>query len=283
MKLVRFTDDEGEVHPGVLQDDVIVDLTETGRTAKETGSGFGTVLETIARRGPSAVAEVVDGASDEATVSRSNVNLTYPVAERGRLISLGGAYTEHLQERGQKISAVPSQWIVPETALVGPDDPILLPERVSDFTMPAVELGLVVGKGGHYIGEADAMSHVVGYTVVNDVTARTEWPGPMAYKLMDTFSPCGPYLTTADSVSSPTDLEMTLHMGGKKICHGSTAGMRFSLQFIIRFISSILELRPGDVIATGDPGRVQEGLEVGGDVTATIDEVGEITNKVREI
>ncbi len=282
MKLVRFRDDSGQIHSGVLQGDTVIDITDTSSIDSQKG-GFGKVLEFSARQGISALKEIVKGIPESAQIPFQNTNLTHPVSKEGRLIALGGVYTKHLQERGQKLTAVPSQWVVPKTAIVGPDHPIQLPSRISDSTMSAVELGVVIGEGGSYIEEVDAMSHVAGYTVVNDVTARTDWPGPMGYKLMDTFSPCGPWVTTADTIDSPLNLDMTLHLGEEKICQGSTAGMRFSLPFIIRFASSVVELKPGDVIATGDPGRVQRSLEVDEKISASIKDVGTLENDITEV
>jgi 2-keto-4-pentenoate hydratase/2-oxohepta-3-ene-1,7-dioic acid hydratase in catechol pathway len=174
---------------------------------------------------------------------------------------------------------VPSQWVVPKTAIVGPDEPIVIPDCVQESMMPAVELCIVIGKGGRYISEHNAMDHVTRYTVSNDITARTDWPSPMAYKLMDTFSPCGPSITPKDAADA-TSLEMTLHQDGACICRGSSESMRFSIPFLVTFLSSVLELRPGDVISTGDPGRVEAELVVGTTISASIENIGTLENPV---
>jgi len=213
-------------------------------------------------------------------LSRDDATIRPPIPSAGRLFALGGVYTQHIRERGQPLNSVPSQWVVPETAVVGPGEPIVVPNRVTESVVPAVELGVVIGRGGKDIEERDAFDHVAGYTVVNDVTARTEWPGPMAYKLLDTFSPCGPHIMTADEVDRPMRLEMSLDHGGARICEGSSASMRFTISFIVSYLSTIIELRPGDVISTGDPGRVDGVLRDGESVMAAIQSVGELTNPV---
>ena len=263
MRASRFRAPDGTVRGGVIDGDDIV--------AAEATADFGALLAAASEN------ELV--LSDD-RYDRDEIELLAPVGTKSRLFALGGAYPQHLRERDQDLSPVPSQWYVPDTAVIGPNDDIRLPDRVSGSVLPAVELGVVIGDGGRYIDAQNALDHVAGYTVVNDVTARTDWPGPMAYKLMDTFSPCGPVVTTADDIASTADLKATLHRNGERICHGTTAGMRFTISFIVSFLSTIVELRPGDVISTGDPGRVESSIEPGDTVTASVEGVGELTNTV---
>jgi 2,4-diketo-3-deoxy-L-fuconate hydrolase len=282
MKLLRCVFDDGPPRPGLRRDDgSFVDLTAA--TVDETDDqsiGFTRALERLAREGTDYLVAAVSDAPEAAVHPSSAVTVVAPLASSGRFIALGDVYTDHLREGGHSLPSVPAQWLVPKTAVVGPEEPIVVPERVREAVTPAVELCLVIGRGGRDIDEADAMGHVAGYTVSNDITAKTDWPGPMAYKLLDTFSPCGPGVTPTDQVDDPTSLEMTLQQDGERICSGSSAGMRFSLPFIVRFLSSILQLRPGDVISVGDPGGVQEGLTVGSSISASIESVGQLDNPV---
>jgi len=274
----------GSPRPGLERDDgSVVDLTETALVASERQSdAFACALERLAQEETACLVDAVADVPGRAVYPASAVDTVAPLATDGRFIALGDVYTDHLIEGGHSIPSVPAQWVVPRTAVVGPGEPIVVPDRVRESVTPAVELCLVVGRGGRDIDEADAMDHIAGYTVSNDVTAKTDWPGPMAYKLLDTFSPCGPGVTSADQVDSPTSLEMTLHQNGECICSGSSAGMRFSLPFIVRFLSSIMALRPGDVISAGDPGGVRGTLSVGTTITASIESVGRLENPVTD-
>lgn len=277
MKLLRCDFGDGTPRPGVEYNGNIIDVRHTELSAQN----FADLLTTATNNDSVYIREQIKDESKSASVDESNVNILAPLASNGRFFALGGVFTEHQRERDQSLLTVPAQWLVPKSGIVGPNESVLIPDRVRESVMPAVELCLVIGKGGRYIEEQDAMNHVAGYTVSNDITARTEWPGPMAYKLMNTFSPCGPGVRPENEVTSPTSLEMTLHQKGDCICRGSTAAMRFTLPFLVRFMSSILELRPGDIIATGDPGRVQEGLKVGETIQTAIEEIGTLENPIQ--
>lgn len=280
MKLVSFRPPgRKNTHAGAILGDELVDLHDSDAAGSDAvDTDLAAVLAACAAD-PSDLRRAVDG-EELPSFDPADVELEAPVASDARIIALGGAFASHLRERGNDLSTVPSQWIVPPTSVVGPDDPIVLAERVSENVRPAVELGVVIGRGGRNITETEALDHVAGYTIVNDVTARTDWPGPMAYKLMDTFSPCGPHVVPADRVDDPLDLAMEIRHAGRTICRGSTAGLRFTLSFIISYLSTILTLRPGDVISTGDPGDVSGELVPGSPVKLEIDSVGTLSNPV---
>jgi len=280
MKFVCFAPDGADTfRPGAVLEGSVVDL-EALADSLGTGEGLAAILAAQVDDSIELSERVNDAFTDARTHQRKGVNLGPPVASDSRVISLGGAFSSHLRARGSSLSMVPSQWVNPPTAVIGPGEPIVLTDRVRDETLPAVELGLVIGKGGRNIDEASALDHVAGFTVVNDVTARTDWPGPMAYKLMDTFCPCGPHVVPADDVPDPHDLAMEIRQDGDRICAGRTAGLRFTLSFIVSYLSTIMELRPGDVISTGDPAGVEEALEHGSTVELTIEDVGTLENPV---
>lgn len=277
MKLVRFrTDGDEQARPGVAMDGQVFDLADA-KFRSGSAPDLGTVLQEVGEYGP---ATVLSATEDAETFDRGEVALAPPIPGAGRLICLGGAYTSHLRAQGHNLTTVPSQWVMPETAIVGPGEPIRLTERVVEETLPAVELGAVIGRGGRFIGGTEAYDHLAGFTIVNDVTARTDWPGPMGYKMMDTFSPCGPHVVTADEVANPHDLDLEIRQDDQVICAGSTQGLRFSLSFIVSYLSTILELRPGDVISTGDPAGVEDRLRPGSTVELEVEEVGVLRNPV---
>jgi 2-keto-4-pentenoate hydratase/2-oxohepta-3-ene-1,7-dioic acid hydratase in catechol pathway len=169
---------------------------------------------------------------------------------------------------------------MPDSAIVGPGDPIVLPERVAEHVMPAAELCVIVGRSGKYIDPTNAFDYVAGYSVSNDVTARTDWPGPMAYKMMDTFSPVGPYIRTAEQVPNPGNLDIKMRLDDEVICEGNTSAMRFSVSFMLSYVSTITEIQPGDVISTGDPGGVAKRLRPGVTAEIEIGDVGKLSNPV---
>lgn len=241
----------------------------------------GELLETYHMDGPEEARESLstDG-NGPLRVSRTDATLHAPISPDARLFCMGGAYTSHLRERDRSLFVVPHQWLVPDSSIVGPGDAIELPRSVSEDVMPAVELAVVLGKGGSYIDEAAAVDHIAGFTITNDVTARTDWPGPRGYKIMDTFSPCGPHIVTADEIDDPLDLEMEIRQDGETICTGSTAGHRFTLSFIVSYLSTIFELRAGDIISTGDPGGVGDRLRPGSTLESEVENVGVLENDV---
>lgn len=268
MKLVRYrTQDDNAPHTGVL--------TEDGETILETTvEGLPEALQAVSQGGSRA--DIHEGAK----INREDANLLPPLQSESRLICLGGVYTGHLEDAGLPMMVDPNQWFIPDNAIVGPDDPIVLPERVAEKVMPAAELCVVIGRSGKYINPTDAFDHVAGYSISNDVTARTDWPGPMTYKMMDTFSPIGPYIRTANEVSNPGNLKIEMRLDDDVICEGNTSAMRFTVSFMLSYISTITELRPGDVISTGDPGGVAKPLEPGATVEIEIANVGTLANPV---
>lgn len=173
--------------------------------------------------------------------------------------------------------------------MVGPNDAIELP-RSSLKTDWEVELGVVIGQGGRYIEESDAMAHVAGYCVVNDVSEREyqlERSGTWDKgKGCDTFGPTGPWLVTADEVPDPHALRLWLDVDGKRYQNGSTATMVYKVPFLISYLSRFMSLQPGDIISTGTPPGVGMGqkppvyLRAGQTMQLGIDGLGTQTQKV---
>ncbi|MRT42823.1 ureidoglycolate lyase [Enterobacteriaceae bacterium RIT702] len=184
------------------------------------------------------------------------------VGQIGKFICIGLNYADHAAETGADIPLEPvvfSKWT---SAVVGPNDAVRIP-RGSVKTDWEVELGVVIGKGGSYIAEEDALSHVAGYCVVNDVSEREyqiERGGTWDKgKGCDTFGPIGPWLVTADEIADPQQLDLWLEVDGKRYQNGNTRTMIFSVAHIISYLSRFMSLQPGDIISTGTPPGVGMG------------------------
>jgi len=184
------------------------------------------------------------------------------VGQIGKFICIGLNYADHAAETGADIPAEPiifSKWT---SAVVGPNDDVRIP-RGSVKTDWEVELGVVIGKGGSYISEEDALSHVAGYCVINDVSEREyqiERGGTWDKgKGCDTFGPLGPWLVTADEIADPQQLDLWLEVDGKRYQNGNTRTMIFTVAQIISYLSQFMSLQPGDVISTGTPPGVGMG------------------------
>lgn len=179
-----------------------------------------------------------------------------PVAGTRKFIAIGLNYADHAAESNLPIPTEPvvfNKWV---SCLQGANDPVLIP-RGSTKTDWEVELGVVIGTAAHDIAEADALAHVAGYCVVNDVSER-HWQqerGPTwdKGKGFPTFGPVGPWLVTTDEVSDPQRLDLWLEVNGKRVQNGTTATMIFSVAQIVAYCSRFMELEPGDIITTGTP------------------------------
>ena len=184
------------------------------------------------------------------------------VGQVGKFICIGLNYADHAAETGATVPPDPVVFNKWTSAIVGPDDEVKIP-RGSVKTDWEVELGVVIGKGGSYIEEAEAMSHVAGFCVINDVSEREyqlERAGTWDKgKGCDTFGPLGPWLVTPDEVGDYDDLKMWLDVDGHRYQNGSTRTMVYKVPFLISYLSRFMSLQPGDVISTGTPPGVGMG------------------------
>ena len=178
------------------------------------------------------------------------------VGRVGKFICIGLNYADHAAESGLPVPTEPVVFAKWTSAITGPDDDVQIP-RGSVKTDWEVELGVVIGQGGSYIEEADALKHVAGYCVVNDVSERewqlergTQWDKG---KGCDTFGPIGPWLVTADEVPNPQELNLWLEIDGHRFQNGNTRTMVFNVAQIVSYLSKFMSLQPGDVISTGTP------------------------------
>ncbi len=185
-----------------------------------------------------------------------NTRLGACVGSVGKLVCVGLNYSDHAAESGLPVPSEPVLFMKATSSIVGPNDDVEIP-RGSSKTDWEVELGIVIGKPAKYVSEEDALSHVAGYCVINDVSEREfqierggQWDKG---KGCDTFGPMGPWLVTADEVADPQDLHMWLEVDGKRFQDGSTRTMIFGVAHLVSYISQFMSLQPGDVISTGTP------------------------------
>lgn len=182
----------------------------------------------------------------------------------GKFICIGLNYFDHAAESGMAVPPEPIIFAKYTSAVCGPNDPILIP-RGSVKTDWEVELAVVIGKPAKYVTEAEALDHVAGYCVVNDVSERsfqTERSGQWSKgKSSDNFGPTGPWLVTPDELPDTDNLAMWLKVNGQVMQQGSTASMVYKVPFLISYLSQFFTLHPGDVISTGTPPGVGMGLK----------------------
>ncbi|WP_306755308.1 fumarylacetoacetate hydrolase family protein [Paracoccus actinidiae] len=186
------------------------------------------------------------------------------VGQVGKFICIGLNYSDHAAESGMEVPPEPVIFAKYTSAICGPHDPIIIP-RGSEKTDWEVELAFVIGKKAKYVSEADAMNHVAGYCVCNDVSERAyqiERAGQWSKgKSSDNFGPLGPWLVTRDEVADPHDLHMWLTVNGETVQDGSTATMVYQIPFLVSYLSQFFTLHPGDVISTGTPPGVGLGMK----------------------
>ncbi|SFL17011.1 2-keto-4-pentenoate hydratase/2-oxohepta-3-ene-1,7-dioic acid hydratase (catechol pathway) [Loktanella salsilacus] len=218
--------------------------------------------------GPAVALEALD------KIRTIDINALPVVTDPGRIGSclssvpnffcIGLNYALHAKESGMDAPAEPIIFSKATSALSGPNDDVIIP-RTSEKGDWEVELGVVIGRTALYVSEKDALDYVAGYCTINDVSERsfqTERGGQwIKGKSAPTFGPTGPYLVTADEVGDPQNLRVTLKLNGDTVQDSNTSDMIFSVREIVSYMSSFMELRPGDIIATGTPSGVGMGMK----------------------
>lgn len=187
-----------------------------------------------------------------------------PVANVGKFIAIGLNYADHAAESGAPIPKEPVVFMKATSCIQGPNDPVMLPKG-SVKTDWEVELGVIIGTRARYVSKKDALAHVAGYAVINDVSER-EYQlerGPQwdKGKGCDTFGPIGPWLVTSDEIENVQKLDMWLELNGKRVQNGNTKTMIFNVAQLVSYVSHFMTLMPGDVITTGTPPGVGLGMK----------------------
>lgn len=251
MKLLRYGD-TGAEKPGILDGDTIRDLS--GVIDDWDSSTIN--ADTFAR------IAAVDLASLPAV--NGNPRIGACVGNPGKFIAIGLNYSDHALEAGMEVPSEPIVFFKATSAICGANDNIRLPRKSVKGDWE-VELGVIIGKHAKYVDEADAMSHVAGYCVINDLSEREfqleragQW---VKGKSCDTFGPIGPWLVTRDEIDDPKNLDIWLELNGEKMQDGSTRTMIFTVPYIVSYLSQFMSLHPGDVIATGTPPGVGMGMK----------------------
>ena len=192
-----------------------------------------------------------------------NPRLGVPYVGIGKFVAIGLNYSDHAKEAGLPIPAEPIVFMKATTCISGPSDDVIQPKGSTKLDWE-VELGIVIGSQAKYVSEAEALAHVAGYCIVNDVSERafqmatTQWDKGKGF---DTAGPIGPWLVTADEVRDPQALDLWLDVNGKRMQSGSTKTMIFSCAKIISHVSQYMTLLPGDIICTGTPPGVGLGIK----------------------
>ncbi len=248
------------------------------------------------------VAAEFDRLPPELKLDPAATRLLVPVPRPNKLFLLAGNYAEHVAERGgvaaERAETFPYVFLKPpSTTLTDPGAPVRLPKTSPDAVDWELELAVVIGRRCKHVAEADALSHVAGYTILNDVSHRRYRPNPgrkprerdkffdwLHGKWFDSFCPCGPSIISADAVPDPQALKMTLTVNGDVKQDGSTGQMIFPVAAVIEFISQMCTLEPGDLISTGTPAGVGAAkgtfLKPGDVMRGTIEGIGTLVTPV---
>ncbi len=289
MRLVTFLQN-GEVRLGALRthdgQEVIVDLNRAEPRLPASMLDFLAAGE----RARELAVEVLQEAPASAMHEREAVTLKAVLTNPGKIICIGLNYRDHAAETHQSIPEVPMVFAKYNNTLVGSGEPILLP-RVTQRVDYEAELAVIIGKRGRSIAEAEAMDYVAGYSIFNDISARdyqmrtSQWT---IGKTFDTFGPFGPALVTADEIADPHALALRLSIDGEVLQDSNTRELIFSIPRLIAYLSSVMTLEPGDVIATGTPAGVgftrqpPRFLRPGETVRVEIEGIGVLENPVKD-
>lgn len=285
------------VHKGLLYDMEMVAAALGAPFPSPLCAGVGAALDAWEALNLQALAGRVDAAIAEARLDpleTGSFRLCAPYAP-ARIFATASNYYEHAREMGTKLAerseSSPYVFMKAETSVADPGAPVVKPREVQRLDWE-VELGVVIGRGGRHISRANALSHVAGYVVFNDVSARdltrrTDYPFSHDWfrgKSFDTFGPMGPWLVPRDCLGDPSTLRLTLDVNGERMQDGSAGDMIFDTAEQIAYLSRITTLKPGDLIATGTPTGVGMGrgvfLKAGDVMRASIEGIGSIENPV---
>jgi 2-keto-4-pentenoate hydratase/2-oxohepta-3-ene-1,7-dioic acid hydratase in catechol pathway len=247
MKLIRFGA-FGKEKPGVqLEDGTRLDVSTFGMDYNEDFFGS---------QGIEKLRKWLNDNESDCPKVGSEIRLGPPLARPSKLVCVGLNYAMHAKEAGMTIPKEPVLFFKSTTAICGPYDEVIIPKN-SQKTDWEVELAIVIGKKASYIEETEAMEHIAGYVLHNDISERAfqiEKEGQWCKgKGCDTFAPLGPFIATSDEIKNPNNLDLWLDVNGERLQHSSTSDFIFNVQEVVSYISQFMTLLPGDVISTGTP------------------------------
>ena len=255
MKLIRFGKRDSE-KPGVLLEDATrLDVSAFGSDFDE--SFFG-------NEGPSKLEEWLKKNQANCPKVADEIRWGSPLCRPSKLVCVGLNYAKHAEESSMEAPKEPVLFFKATSAIVGPYDPIVIPKG-SQKTDWEVELAVVIGKKASYVSEEEALNHVAGYVLHNDVSERAfqlersgQW---VKGKSCDTFAPLGPFIATANEVDNPNNLNLWLKLNGVMMQNSNTSDFIFNIQQVVSYISQFMTLLPGDIISTGTPFGVGLGMD----------------------
>jgi len=255
MKLIRFGKINSE-KPGIqLNDGTRIDVSSFGEDYNEMFFG-GDGLERLKKW--------LETNQDNCPKISDNTRLGSPLCRPSKLVCVGLNYAQHAAEAGMDVPKEPVLFFKSTTAIVGPNDEVLIPKN-STKTDWEVELAIVIGKKASYVELEDAEDHIAGYALHNDVSERAfqiEKEGQWCKgKGCDTFAPLGPFIATKDEIKDPNNLELWLNVNGKRMQKSCTSDFIFDVQTVVSYISQFMTLLPGDIISTGTPFGVGLGFK----------------------
>ncbi|NHE58353.1 fumarylacetoacetate hydrolase family protein [Cyclobacterium plantarum] len=284
MKLIRFGK-AGQERPGIV--------TAKGKKLDCSASGFDWTADFLGKgESLKELEEWLNVHEDQCPEITDGERLGSPVPFPSKIMCVGLNYSLHAKESGMEVPKQPVLFMKATSALTGPFDPIVIPKK-SKATDWEVELAIVIGKKASYVSESEAMDHVFGYVLHNDVSERDfqlnhggQW---VKGKSCDTFAPVGPYLVSRDEIKDPHDLRLWLKVNGKIMQDSYTSDLVFNVPQLVSYISQYMSLLPGDIISTGTPAGVGMGLKpptylkAGDVVELGIDGLGVSRQKVEEL
>src|SRR5256712_4677115 len=272
MKLVRSSPNGRRPRLGITQGDRIAALqaslaaTLTRRGVMRAGEIASALVPSSTRaflEGGPAAEEAIAGIKEWVTVPAASARLHAPITDPGKFICIGLNYRDHAQEANQPIPKEPPIFAKWSNAILDPGEPILRP-RGSQQLDWEVELGVVIGRTARFVGRDKALDYVLGYTIINDASARdfqfitSQW---MAGKIFETAAPVGPYIADRKEITDPHTLDLRTWVNGKQMQSGSTRTFIFDVRYLVSYLSGLMTLAPGDLIATGTPPGVGLGMK----------------------
>lgn len=278
---------------GVLVGDTVVPTATLGDNVPGTMDELlGGLPGSLDRLGPIVASGAVDAYLDSEGMSLDSVEVLAPVARPGKIVAVGLNYRSHAQEQDRQPPATPVIFAKYSTAVVPHGADIIWDEALTQAVDYEAELAVVIGRPARQVAEANALDHVVGYTCLNDVSARDLQYADKQFtraKSIDTFCPMGPALVTADEVGDPQALTIRCLVNGELRQDSSTSDMVFTVAQLVSFCSQAFTLEPGDVIATGTPAGVgwfhepKRMLADGDEVVVEIERVGRLVNRCQVV
>jgi 2-keto-4-pentenoate hydratase/2-oxohepta-3-ene-1,7-dioic acid hydratase in catechol pathway len=282
----RLRDSDAAWHVGMMRDQAVVDASAY---VLSDGRSYASVQELLPLLDELCVWASQQFERGNRVLSLETLELGPPVPNPDKILCLGVNYREHAAEAQQEIPVVPLVFAKFRNSLTGPTSPILLP-RVSKLIDYEGELAVIIGKRCKAVTEQEALGYVAGYSIINDVTARdiqaqtSQWT---AGKALDTFAPMGPGIVPASQIPDPQTLTLITRVNGQEVQHDRTANMLFPVASALAFLSSLMTLEPGDILATGTPSGVGFKrtpplfLQDGDVVEVEIERIGRLRNPVK--